>query len=134
MNLRWMVLGLMAAMLAGCSTSGQQTGATQAATPQAAAAQWDEVEAQKLEKFAVSQCLIAAFKGSPIEDDARRASGGYVELGTSPIETYDEIVGIVKAHRTTPYNSKSGKSLFVMQCLDLLHDPALEAIIRPGNL
>ena len=71
--------------------------------------------------------------GSPMAEDAHRAAGAYLELGTSPVDTYEEIVDIVQAQRTKLYNSKSGKSLFVMQCLDLLHDPALEAIIRPGH-
>jgi len=133
MNLRWIALGLTAGMLAGCAASGQQSNAAMTDAPQAATTQWDEAEAQKLEKFAVSQCLVRAFADTPMAADASRASGGYVQLGTSPIELYDEIAGLVKEHRTKPYNSKSGESLFVMQCLDLLHDPKLEALIRPGR-
>ena len=131
MNRRWAAVGLMAGMLTGCATHAQHDQAMKDGVAQAASAPWDETEARRLEKFAISECLASAFAGSPVESDAHRASGGYVELGTSPAETYDDIVNLVQAHRATPYHSKSGKSLFVMQCLDLLHQPALEALIRP---
>ena len=120
MNRRWAALGLMIAMMVQ-------------APPAASSSQWDETEAQRLEKFALSQCLLHAFPDSPIAADAHRASGAYVELGNSPVDIYGEIDSLVQAHRAKPYHSKSGKSLFVMQCLDLLHDPALEALIRPGH-
>src|SRR5690606_17581212 len=86
-------LGLMIAMMAQA--------------PIAVSSQRDESEAQQLEKFAVSQCLMYAFPDSPIESDARRASGAYVERGSSPVDIYGEIDGLVQAHRAKPYNSKS---------------------------
>ena len=129
MNQQRAAWGLMALMLTGCATNGQPQTETRAEASQSTSTHSDESEAQRLEKFAVSQCLMRAFPDSPVESDARRASGAYVELGTSPAEVYDEIVDLVQAHRTKPYNAKSGKSLFVMQCLDLIHDPALEALI-----
>ncbi|MCC2596368.1 type VI secretion system amidase immunity protein Tai4 [Pusillimonas sp. MFBS29] len=133
MSQRWAALILMAGMLWGCAANGQKAADTAAQGQQAYTTQSDELEAQRLEKFAVSQCLMHAFPDNPVKADAGRASGGYVELGTSGPEVYEEIVSLVQAHRTKPYNSKSGESLFVMQCLDLLHDPALEALIRPAR-
>ena len=122
---------LMAGILAGCATNEQQRDEAAEFAPQTNLMNRDEAEMQRLEKCAVSQCLIQAFPDSEMENDAHRASGGYVQLGTSPAELYDEIEEMVKVYRTKPYNSKSGKSLFVMQCLDLLQDPALQALIRP---
>jgi len=135
MKQRWAGLSLVAivGMLAGCATNAQTDKEAMPHGTQAAAAPWDEEEAQRLEKFAISQCLIRAFPDSPVADDAGRAINGYIQLGSAPIEVYDAIAGVVKTHRTKPYHSKSGKSLYVMQCLDLLHDPALEALIRPAR-
>jgi len=123
----------MAWMLAGCATSEHKHNDAMADGPQAVSAQRGESEAQRLEKFAVSQCLMQAFPDSPMQTDARRASGAYVEQGTSQADVYGEIVDVVQAHRAKPYNAKSGGSLFVMQCLDLLHDPALKALTRPDR-
>ena len=133
MNQRWAALGLMTLLLAGCATNEQPHAGTTAAMPHTTSAQWDESEAQRLEKFAVSQCLMQAFPGSAMEADARRASGAYVELGTSSPDVYGQLAELVQAHRARPYNAQSGQSLFVMQCLDLLRDPALEALIRPAH-
>ena len=130
MNRRWIALSLMVGMTAGCAANEKKHNDAGADTPQVTSAQWDESEARRLEKFAISQCLMRAFPNSPMLADAGRASGAYVELGTSGPDVYDKIVAVVQAHRARPYNAKSGKSLFVMQCLDLLHDPTLEALIR----
>ena len=132
-NLTWAALGLMACTLAGCATTGQSPDGAASKTHQAALAQSDALEAQRLEKFAVSQCLMRAFPDTLMAADAGRASGAYVELGTSTPEAYEAIVDVVQAHHAKPYNAKSGKSLFVMQCLDLLDDPALKAVIWPDR-
>ena len=131
MNRRWAALGLMVGMLAVCTANAKDS---YKAPPKAkTSAHWDESEAQRLEKFAISQCLIKAFPKNPVEADAKRASGAYVEMGSSNPEIYGSILEVVQAHRAKPYKSKSGQSLFVKQCLDLLHDPKLEALIRPGH-
>ena len=133
MNRQWSALSLMILLLAVCATDGQSHARTKTETLHTTSAQWDESEAQRLEKFAVSQCLMQAFPGSAMEADARRASGAYVELGTSSPDVYGQLAELVQAHRARPYNAQSGQSLFVMQCLDLLRDPALEALIRPAH-
>ncbi|ARP95108.1 T6SS amidase immunity protein Tai4 family protein [Bordetella genomosp. 13] len=122
MSARWMAAALLAWPLAACAaTSGQAGGQARGA----------QTEAQRLEKFAVSQCLMRAFPDTPVAADARRASGGYVELGSAPEDVYGQIVEVVQAYRAKPYRSKSGESLHVMQCLDLLNDPALQTLVEP---
>lgn len=117
MNLRWLAMGAVAVPLAACAASAPPAG--------------EPSEAARLEKFAVSQCLMRAFPDTPVAEDARRASGGYVELGSAQAEVYEKIVTLVQAHRAKPYTSRSGGSLHVMQCLDLLDDPGLSALTRP---
>lgn len=118
MSARWMAAALLAWPLAACAAaSGQARGA--------------QTEAQRLEKFAVSQCLMRAFPDTPVAADARRASAGYVELGSAPEEVYGQIVEVVQAYRAKQYRSKSGESLHVMQCLDLPDDPALRKLVEP---
>ena len=115
MNFRWIAAGVLAWPLAACAATSSDV-----AKPQS--------EAHRLEKFAVSQCLMRAFPDTPVSADARRASGAYVELGSADADVYGEIVELVQTHRATPYQSKSGEPLQVMQCLDLLDDPALKAL------
>ncbi|WP_186332323.1 T6SS amidase immunity protein Tai4 family protein [Bordetella genomosp. 13] len=90
----------------------------------------EPTEAQRLEHFAVAQCLITAFPGTPMAEDAGRALGGYVQLGSADFDTYDAISALAPKYLASPYQSKSGKSLHVMQCLDFPQDPALQALIR----
>src|SRR5690606_14244869 len=72
-NLAWAALGLMAVMLAGCVANEPKSDEVMADVSEPAHAQWDEAEARRLEKFAVSQCLIRAFPDSPMASDAHRA-------------------------------------------------------------
>ncbi|CZZ88528.1 Uncharacterised protein [Bordetella ansorpii] len=88
-------------------------------------------ESERLEKFAVAQCLITAFPGTPMAEDAGRALGGYVELGRADVDTYQAIGALARKYLSTPYQAKSGKSLHVMQCLDFPVDPELQALIKP---
>jgi hypothetical protein len=87
------------------------------------------LEAHKLRSYAISQCIAQAFPNTPAGEDATRAFGGYVEMGTSGIETYEKIIGVVQRHMAKPYAGEGGKPLVIMQCLDLASDPALSAVI-----
>jgi len=125
MTLRCFILAALALPLAACAATG-------GAQPEGRAAHAGQAsEAQRLEKFALSQCLMRAFPDTPTADDARRASGAYVELGSAGEDVYGDIVVVVEAHRAKPYPSKSGGSLHVMQCLDLLDDPRLAELVAP---
>lgn len=118
MNRRWIVANLLAWPLVACAAPATQKAAEQS-------------EAQRLEKFAVSQCLQRAFPDTPVGADARRASGGYVELGSADADVYGEIAALVGAHLAKPYQSKSGEPLHVMQCLDLLQSSDLAKLVKP---
>ncbi|SAI06600.1 Uncharacterised protein [Bordetella ansorpii] len=123
MSPRWIAAGALAWPLMTCAATGTQAAPMQAA-PQV-------TEAQRLEKFAVAQCLVRAFPDTLMAADARRASGGYVQMGTSQEDVYGDIIKVVQAHLAKPYRGKDGESLNVMQCLDVLDDPALAKVVRP---
>ncbi|WP_082985304.1 T6SS amidase immunity protein Tai4 family protein [Orrella dioscoreae] len=118
MNRRWIMASVLAWPLVACGAP-----ATREAPQQS--------EAQRLEKFAVSQCLQRAFPDTSFGADARRASGAYVELGSADADVYGEIAALVGTHLAKPYQSKSGEPLHVMQCLDLLQSPALATLVKP---
>lgn len=69
-----------AALVAGCATAG---------TPAPDRAD-DGHEASLLTRYALGQCLVAAYPGTGVERDARAAAAGYLEFGSLPIEAYED--------------------------------------------
>ncbi|MYZ45697.1 T6SS amidase immunity protein Tai4 family protein [Schauerella aestuarii] len=86
-------------------------------------------ERLRLIDLAISHCLAQAFPDTPFAADAGRAAAAYVELGESDVEVYDEIGHVVERHMQSPYASKSGRSLHVLQCLDLSRSAELARVI-----
>ena len=84
---------------------------------------------QQLNKFAISQCLMQSFPNSELAADAGRASGAYVEFSEGEIEVYEKISAAVAEQLQHPYQSKSGGSLHVMQCLEMPEQAELQSII-----
>jgi Type VI secretion system (T6SS), amidase immunity protein len=82
-----------------------------------------------LENFALSICLANGFPDGEINKEAFSAVGAYVELGSYPVEAYEEAGELAKKFLTKNYISKNGKSkLTVMKCIDLSRSDELNAI------
>jgi len=107
------------ALVAGCATAGMpapdQTG--------------HGSEASLLTRYALSQCLAAAYPDTGIERDARAAAGGYLEFGNLQIEAYEHATAIARAAASRRYEGKQGEPLHVMKCLDLMDSPELERLL-----
>jgi len=89
----------------------------------------DGPERLGLVDLAISHCLARAFPDTPFAADAGRAAAAYVELGESDVDAYDDIGEVVERHMQSPYASKSGGSLHVLQCLDLGRSAELARVI-----
>lgn len=85
-------------------------------------------EAQLLKSYAVSQCVARAYPYSPVSEDARATAAGYLEFGNVPIDRYGEAIALAEKALQKTYQSKDGKKLEVMKCIDLMFDPQLEVL------
>lgn len=107
------------ALVAGCATAGMpvpdQTG--------------HGTEASLLTRYALGQCLAAAYPDSGIERDARAAAAGYLEFGNLPIEAYEDATAVGRAAASRRYEGKQGEPLHLMKCLDLMDGPELEQVL-----
>lgn len=119
-SLKPVAIALLGTALAtGCATAG---------TPAPAPA-GDDKEASLLTRYTLSRCLGTAFPDTAIEGDAGAAAGGYLQLGSLPIEVYEEATTLAKEAASRTYHGKHGEPLHVMKCLDLLDSPELERLI-----
>ncbi|MDQ2140525.1 T6SS amidase immunity protein Tai4 family protein [Alcaligenaceae bacterium B3P038] len=124
---QWCLVGaLMAPLVVPVSAFASASDA--ASTDEISTAK-DGPERLRLIDLAISHCLARAFPETPFAADAGRAAAAYVELGESGVDVYDEIGTVVERHMQSPYASKSGGSLHVLQCLDLSRSAELARVI-----
>jgi len=121
---------LMGALWAPVLFAAASDAASNAATPPEISTAKEGPERLRLIDLAISHCLGQAFPDTPFAADAGRAAAAYVELGESDVEVYNEIGQVVERHMQSPYASKSGRSLHVLQCLDLSRSAELARVIE----
>jgi hypothetical protein len=89
--------------------------------------------AEYLKNFALSVCISDGYKSEEVVKDSRAVAGGYFELGSLPIEAYEEAEALAKRFLAKDYQSKHGEKLTLMKCIDLFHSKGLERIIKKYN-
>lgn len=118
---QWCLMGALLVPYAAFASAAAATGDVSTAK--------DGPERLRLVDLAISHCLARAFPDTPFAADAGRAAAAYVELGESDVDAYNEIGEVVERHMQSPYASKSGGSLHVLQCLDLSRSAELARVL-----
>ena len=89
---------------------------------------------QYLKNFALSVCIGEGFKSDDeVAKEANGAAGGYLELGSFPIEAHEQAAALAKKYLAKEYLSKHGHKLTVMKCIDLFHSKELDRLVRKYN-
>jgi len=81
-----------------------------------------------LKNFALSVCLADGYASGEAHRDSLAAAGGYSELGSLPLEAYEEAEALAKQFLAKRYESASGGKLTLMKCIDLFHSRDLRRI------
>jgi hypothetical protein len=89
--------------------------------------------AEYLKNFALSVCISDGFASEEVVKDSRAAAGGYVELGSFPIEAYEEAAALGKSFLARVYRGKHGETLTLMKCIDFFHSQELEQLVKKYN-
>ena len=82
-----------------------------------------------LKNFALSVCISNGYGAEEVTKDSRIAAGGYLELGSFPIEAYEETDALSKVFLAKEYRGIRGGKLTLMKCIDLFHSKELQQII-----
>jgi hypothetical protein len=83
-----------------------------------------------LRNFALSVCIYDGYKSEEVAKDILAAASGYFELGSFPIEAYEEVEALGKRFLAKDYKSKHGEKLTLMKCIDFYHSKDLEQLIK----
>jgi hypothetical protein len=83
-----------------------------------------------LKNFALSVCLADGYTADETHKDSLAAASGYSELGSLPIEAYEEAEALARRFLAKDYKSVSGQPLTLMKCVDLFHSGELDQIAR----
>ena len=86
--------------------------------------------AEYLKDFALSVCISNGYKSEQVVKDSLQAAGGYLELGSFPIDAYDEAEKLGKTFLAKNYESKQGGQITLMKCIDLFHSKELKQLIK----
>ena len=70
-------------------------------------------------KYAVAYCLSKAYPNTEFSKDAQHIAGSLLQRGDEGLFVYEAIRNHVSDYRQSPYRSKQGRNLNIMQCLDL---------------
>jgi hypothetical protein len=85
---------------------------------------------QYLKDFALSTCIADGYTSEEVAKDSLAAAGGYLELGSLPMEAYEEAASLGKKFLAKNYPSKSGAQLTLMKCIDFFHSKELEQVAK----
>ncbi len=88
---------------------------------------------QYLKNFALSTCIAQGYKSGEVTKDSSAAAGGYLELGSFPMEAYAEAASLAKKFLAKEYQGKHGEKLTLMKCIDLFNSGELEQLARKYN-
>ena len=83
-----------------------------------------------LKNFALSICISHAYESEEVRKDSLAAAGGYFNLGSFPLEAYEEVDALSKTFLAKQYQGIHGERLDLMKCVDLFHSKELDQIIR----
>jgi hypothetical protein len=109
---------LFSTLLAGCAT--------------APAPGQGEAE-DNLRDFAMANCLLQYFEKKNWDvTDIRGVTGGYVEMGHSPVETYSQIAETVQAW-APDIRTKHNLDTDLVKCFHLVENTSLEAVISEAS-
>jgi hypothetical protein len=86
--------------------------------------------AQYLKNFALSVCISDAYKSEEVVKDSLHAAGGYFELGSFPIEAYEETRALGNRFLAKEYRGIHGEKLILMKCIDFFHSKELKQLVR----
>jgi len=88
---------------------------------------------ENLQKFAYANCLFWHFKEKGFDTkDIRSVSGGFVEMGTSSAEIYQEIALSIKSFKTKR-KTKQNVDPSLLKCFFLEDNLELQAIINKAS-
>ena len=90
----------------------------------------DYSPAQYLNNFALSACIAEGYRAGEVKQDGSAAAGGYLELGSFPMEAYEKAAALGKTFLARDYRGKHGETLTLMKCIDLFHSRELEELAR----
>jgi Type VI secretion system (T6SS), amidase immunity protein len=85
---------------------------------------------QYLKNFALSVCISDGYKSEEVVKDSLHAAGGYLELGSFPIEAYEEAQALGKRFLAKEYKGLNGEKLTLMKCIDLFHSKELDQLAK----
>ena len=85
---------------------------------------------QYLKNFALSTCIADGFKSDEVVKDSSAAAGGYLELGSFPMEAYEQAASLGKKFLAKEYRSISGEKLTLMKCIDFFHSKELDQLAK----
>lgn len=83
---------------------------------------------QYLKNYALSACIASGYKDKRVVDDALAAANGYKELGSLPIEAYNEAGLLGDQFLSKKYHSRTGSQLILMKCIDFYHSGKLDEL------
>jgi hypothetical protein len=76
----------------------------------------------------LSSCIADGYHSTEVVSDSLAAASGYSELGSLPIEAYEEAASLGRRFLAKQYHSVSGAKLTLMKCIDLFHSRELERL------
>ncbi len=118
MTLRIMGIFALFFVLAGCSAAVRKDDPRHLAN-------------ERFRNYAFCACIAEGFKSSEVVSEANAAAGGYVQLGSHPIEAYQEAVSLARTFLARKYTGKETDAKFtLMKCIDLYNSRELEDLIR----
>ncbi|HXE05302.1 MAG TPA: T6SS amidase immunity protein Tai4 family protein [Bryobacteraceae bacterium] len=85
---------------------------------------------QYLRNFALSKCIADGYTSEEVAKDSLAAAGGYLELGSLPMEAYEEAASLGKKFLAKNYPSKSGAQLTLMKCIDFFYSEELQQVAK----
>lgn len=79
--------------------------------------------------YVLAACLIERYRATPLEAEAQTWAAGLIESGTLAIGAYAALAKLVK-RAAAPSLEPNGVKLNIAACMDLIHAPGFDAILR----
>ncbi|MFM2344029.1 MAG: hypothetical protein RLZZ210_639 [Pseudomonadota bacterium] len=83
-----------------------------------------------LKNYALSSCISNGYDAHEVVRDSTAVASGYLELGSLPIEAYNEVANLGKQFLDAEYQSITSEKLILMKCIDFYHSKPLSNIIK----
>lgn len=99
---------------ASCATTSQVAG--------------QKEQAATLKHWALCKCLAMAFPDTPAGDDAAKTAAAYLEFGTAPIESYEDLKILAGDYLKRTYSGSVPSSYNTRKCIDLYESSELEQL------